>query len=185
MFWNRKIGCVVFVLVFGTVAVMAQSEKHQLPPRAKMMVKKAVAVLHPTKGHRVHGIVTFTVVPGGVRVVADVDGLTPGLHGFHIHEYGDCSAPDGKSAGGHFNPTGKRHGGPKSSEHHIGDLGNIEADASGHAHLDQVFSFLKLMGPTGIIGRAVIIHAGKDDLTSQPSGNAGPRVACGVIGIAH
>ncbi len=142
---------------------------------------KAVAKLEPTKDHKAKGTVTFTKVDNGVRVVVDITGLTPGEHGFHVHEAGDCSAPDAASAGGHFNPTGAPHGGPDSPQHHIGDLGNITADQSGKAHLDRVFSFLSLSGEHSIVGRGLIVHAGRDDLTSQPSGDAGARVACGVI----
>lgn len=141
----------------------------------------AMATISPTKDHQAKGTVNFTKEADGVRVVADLSGLTPGSHGFHIHEKGDCSAPDASSAGGHYNPTGMPHGGPDAAKHHVGDLGNIEADQSGKAHLDRVFSFLSLSGTNSIVGRAVIVHAGKDDLTSQPSGAAGARAGCGVI----
>jgi Cu-Zn family superoxide dismutase len=142
---------------------------------------EATAHLKPTQGNDVKGTVTFTQVGQGVRLVANITGLKEGAHGFHVHEKGDCSAPDASSAGGHFNPTGMPHGGPESAQHHMGDLGNIMADASGKAHLDRVFSFLSLSGPSSIVGRGLIVHGGKDDLTSQPSGDAGARVACGVI----
>jgi Cu-Zn family superoxide dismutase len=126
----------------------------------------------------------FTVVDGGVRVVADLDGLSPGKHGFHIHTYGDCTSADGTSAGGHFAPHGRPHGAPTDTERHVGDLGNVVADADGHAHYDRVDPIIALHGENSIIGRGVILHAGEDDLTSQPTGAAGARVACGVIGIA-
>src|SRR6476659_8573922 len=90
---------------------------------------KAIAVLHAASGSNVAGTVTFTKTSDGVDIVADVSGLTPGKHGFHIHEFGDCSAPDATSAGGHFNPMHKAHGPPDAAEHHAGDLGNLEADA--------------------------------------------------------
>jgi Cu-Zn family superoxide dismutase len=146
---------------------------------------KAVAVLHSTMGNEVTGLVTFVSTSEGVRVTADVQGLTPGKHGFHIHEYGDCSAPDGSSAGGHFNPEGKPHGGPTESNRHVGDMGNITADTNGKAHFEWTDKLLSLRGAHSIIGRAVIVHAGEDDLKSQPTGDAGARVACGVIGIAE
>ena len=146
--------------------------------------KKAIAVLHSASGSQVAGSVTFTTSGDAVRVVADVTGLTPGKHGFHIHEFGDCSAPDATSAGGHFNPTHKQHGAPEASERHVGDLGNVEADASGKAHLDWTDHTLKLSGENSIIGLAVIVHAKEDDLKSPPVGNAGGRLACGVIGVA-
>lgn len=137
--------------------------------------------LEPTKGNELSGTVTFTVVPEGVLVEADLDGLKPGKHGFHVHEHGDCSAPDASSAGGHFNPTNSKHGGPDSPERHVGDLGNLEADQDGHAHYSRVDKLIKLDGPNSIIGKSIIVHADPDDLTSQPAGNAGARIACGKI----
>jgi Cu-Zn family superoxide dismutase len=143
-------------------------------------VSKAVAVLSPTQGNNVQGTVTFTREKGGVRVVANITGLTPGAHGFHVHEKGDCSAHDGSSAGGHFNPTGAPHGAPTAAQHHVGDMGNVLADAKGVARLSVVFPFLQLDGPHSILDKAVIVHAAPDDF-SQPVGNAGARVACGAI----
>ncbi len=148
-------------------------------------ITKAVAELHGTKGNDVSGIVTFTKVANGIRIVADVTGLKPGKHGFHIHEYGDCTAEDGTSAGGHFNPENVQHGAPTDSIRHVGDLGNIEAGKDGTAHFEMTDALMSFSGSHSIIGRGVIVHGGEDDLTSQPSGNAGPRVACGVIGIAE
>src|SRR5262245_23254914 len=142
---------------------------------------RAVAEMAPTQGNTVAGRVEFTAVRDGVRVVADLTGLSAGDHGFHIHEKGDCSAPDGTSAGGHFNPGSKPHGAPGAAEHHAGDLGNIAADAGGKAHLDQIFPFLTLSGADTIVGRGLIVHAAADDLKTQPTGNAGGRQACGVI----
>lgn len=144
---------------------------------------KAIAVLHSASGSQVTGTVTFTKMGDTVQVVADITGLTPGKHGFHIHEFGDCSAPDAASAGGHFNPMKKPHGAPDAAEHHAGDLGNIEADANGKAHLELKDSMLKLSGENSILGRGVIVHEKIDDW-SQPTGNAGGRIACGVIGVA-
>jgi Cu-Zn family superoxide dismutase len=140
----------------------------------------AVAKLEPKSGSKVTGTVKFTKVGDEVRVVADRENLTPGKHGFHIHEKADCSAPDAASAGGHFNPTHQRHGGPATPEHHAGDLGNIEADASGKAHLDWKGK-LDLSGPNSIIGRSVVVHEKADDLRTDPAGNSGARIACGAI----
>jgi Cu-Zn family superoxide dismutase len=145
---------------------------------------KAIAVLHPTAGNNVTGLVTFTKSGDEVKVVADITGLTPAKHGFHIHEFGDCSSSDGNSAGGHFNPTHKQHGAPDASDRHAGDLGNIEADASGKAHLEWSDKVMKLSGADSIVGHAVIVHEKVDDLKTQPTGNAGGRLACGVIGVA-
>ena len=144
---------------------------------------KAIAVLHPTTGSNVAGLVTFTTSGAEIKVVADITGLTPGKHGFHVHEFGDCSSSDGSSAGGHFNPMHKMHGAPNATDRHAGDLGNIEADASGKAHLEWSDKVMKLSGAESIIGHAVIVHEKPDDLTTQPTGNAGGRLACGVIGV--
>lgn len=149
-------------------------------------INRAIAVLHSTKGSNVTGTIWFTKVERGIKVIADVKGLTPGKHGFHIHEYGDCSAPDAGSAGGHFAPECNPHGAPSDprNERHVGDLGNLKADKDGFAHLEWTDPLISFSGDHNIIGRAVIIHAGEDDFKTQPTGNAGARVACGVIGIA-
>lgn len=178
-----------FELVIPTLALAvvlsgcAQQQEAEQPGRPA--VNKAVAVLHPTEGSEVHALVSFTREAEGVHVVAHVEGLEPGDHGFHIHEFGDCSAADATSAGGHYNPEDVPHGGPESPQHHVGDLGNITADENGVATLEQVFPFLSLGGQQSIIGRAVIVHADADDLSSQPTGAAGARLACGVVGIAQ
>ena len=145
---------------------------------------KAVAQLQPTKDSKVSGTVTFTKAAAGVKLSAHLSGLTPGLHGFHLHEYGDCSAPDGASAGGHFNPTGDPHAAPSEAHRHTGDLGNVEAKADGTADLEYVDAKASFEGDSSILGRGVIVHANADDLKTQPTGNAGGRVACGVIGAA-
>lgn len=180
---TRSMSHALIVLIAALSASMIGCAK-QAPQPSGATVDKAIAVLHPTAGNEAHGIVTFTKEQDGIRVVAQVEGLTPGKHGFHIHEFGDCSAADGKSAGGHFNPANVAHAGPTDAERHVGDLGNITTDESGTANLDWLDSHLALQGPNSIIGRGVIVHAQEDDLTSQPTGNAGARVACGVIGIA-
>lgn len=143
----------------------------------------AVATLSPTEGNDVRGRVTFAQIEDGVLVVAEVSGLSEGMHGFHVHETGDCSAPDASSAGGHFNPAGSPHGPPNApdSQRHVGDLGNLEAGPDGTARYERVDPVLQLSGPNSIIGKAVIVHAGQDDLESQPTGEAGGRLACGVI----
>ena len=143
---------------------------------------QAVAEMNPTQGNNVRGIVTFREMGGMIHVTADLTGLPPGKHGFHIHEKGDCSAPDASSAGGHFNPANAPHGNPHAGPHHAGDFGNLEADKSGKAHFETMFDDITLTdGPNSIIGRAVIVHANEDDLKTQPTGNAGARLACGVI----
>lgn len=151
---------------------------------AEAQVTKAVAVLHPASGSSVAGTVTFTKVDGGVKIVADVTGLKPGEHGFHVHEFGDCSTPDAMSAGGHFNPGHAQHGAPDAAVRHAGDFGNLVADESGKAHYERVDPVISLDRADSIVGYAVIVHEKVDDLKTQPTGNAGARVACGVIGVA-
>jgi Cu-Zn family superoxide dismutase len=144
-------------------------------------ISKAVAVLHPTDGFDAKGTVYFTAVENGVQVTAEISGLSEGNKGFHIHQYGDCTATNGTSAGGHFNPEGMDHAGPTDAIRHMGDMGNITANAQGNAMIDYVDKTIHI---NMILGRGVIVHNGEDDLSSQPSGAAGPRVACGVIGVA-
>lgn len=145
--------------------------------------RTAVAELEPTEGNEVRGTVTFTEEGDGVRVVATLTGLEAGPHGFHVHEFGDCSAPDASSAGGHFAPLGNPHGAPDAAEgqRHVGDLGNIEADDTGSASYDRVDNVITLDGERSIIGKAVVVHSQEDDFETQPTGDAGDRLACGVI----
>ena len=140
-------------------------------------------VLEPKSGSSVRGQLKVVDAARGVRITGEVTGLTPGQHGFHVHAVGDCSAPDADSAGPHFNPKSSRHGGPKAREHHAGDLGNIEANASGVAKVAITGVDLSLAAdrPDSIRGRALVIHAQVDDEKTDPSGNSGARVACGVI----
>lgn len=175
------------------VAVAAVATRAQVAPApaapaaphamARARVTHAIAVLHPTKGSKVEGTVTFTAVRGGVHVQATIHGLSDGPHGFHIHEFGDCSSDDGMSTGPHFNPLGAPHAAPDARMRHVGDLGNIESK-DGVATYDYTDPVLSLHGPTSILGRAVVVHEKSDDLKSQPAGNAGARLATGVIGVA-
>ena len=147
-------------------------------------ITKAVAILFPTKGSDVKGRVTFTHDGKAIRVHAEVSGLTPGEHGFHIHEFGVWSE-DGLAAGAHFNPTMQPHAGPESPKRHVGDLGNITANANGNATYDLDDATLSFHGTHSIIGRGLVVHVKPDDLkTQQPPGNAGGRLAVGVIGVA-
>ena len=144
--------------------------------------QSATARLEPTKGNATAGNVTFTQKGDRVAIEAKVSGLAPGGHGFHIHEKGDCSSGDGMSAGGHFNPTGKPHGNPSVPDHHTGDMPMLVADASGNASLSMELGAMTVgSGATDIVGKAVIVHKDPDDYTTQPTGNSGARVACGLI----
>ena len=148
----------------------------------------AVAEVKQLGDSGVSGEIAFYPADGGVRVEGYMKGLAPNTtHGFHIHEHGDCSAPDGSSAGEHYNPTQHEHGAPGPSSH-VGDMGNITSDGEGHATVSAFIADGNI-GPAGpdknghgdIIGHAIIVHAKNDDLSTQPSGAAGPRIACGVI----
>jgi Cu-Zn family superoxide dismutase len=143
--------------------------------------KKAIALLIPTEGNQVRGTLTLTVAGDKVHVTGKVTGLTPGEHGFHIHEFGDMTSADGTAAGGHYNPGGHKHGGLEDKERHAGDLGNIKADKDGVAMVD-VKADVKLHF---ILGRAFVVHAKADDFKTQPTGDAGGRVALGLIGLAN
>jgi Cu-Zn family superoxide dismutase len=142
----------------------------------------AVATLEPTRGSTATGSITFEQQDQQVRVSGRVSGLKPGQeHGFHIHEKGDCSSGDGMSAGGHFNPLSKPHG-PQGGERHAGDLPSLRADAAGVATIDVRIDGITIgSGATDIVGRGLIVHAQPDDYKTQPTGNAGARLACAVI----
>lgn len=143
----------------------------------------AIARLKSAEGQFVTGSVAFVPHRGELQVYVDVTGLSPGLHGLHVHETGDCSAPDFSSAGGHFAPRNHAHGDPYSGEHHAGDLGNIDANEEGQVSMRLVAPDLSIEqgAKNSALGRAVIVHADPDDLITQPSGDAGARIACGVI----
>src|SRR5438046_10164463 len=164
---------ILFVTMFCAMACFARAQQ----------VQQDAVQLESKSGSTVTGTVTFTKVGDEVQVVADVQNLKPGKHGIHIHEKGDCSAPDAMSAGAHFNPTHQHHDGPTGTERHAGDFGNIEADASGKAHLDWKGK-LSLTGTDSIIGKSIVVHEKEDDLKTDPSGNSGARIACSVINAA-
>lgn len=171
--------CVVS-LVVG--AVLGGYYYHLLPIHA--VHSSARAVIHPTRGNQVSGVVNFTQTENGVHVIGEFHGLKPGKHGFHVHEFGDCTSDDGMCTGGHFNPTNAPHGAPTDKHVHVGDFGNIVADEDGNARYDEINHHIKLFGPHSIIGRGLIVHADPDDLKTQPTGNSGKRIGCGVVGIS-
>src|SRR6185503_3731276 len=142
----------------------------------------AGAALEPRSGSKVTGMVTIAPMGDGVHVDVRIANATPGTHGLHFHDKGDCSAPDGKSAGDHWNPAGVAHGSPDATPHHAGDLGNIDvgADGTGSKSIHLPGLTVAPGQPNSVIGHAVIVHEKADDMTTQPSGNAGARIACGV-----
>ena len=177
------IGAVSALCLTSTAPLRSAEHEHG---EAWAAVKQAVAVLHATAGNKCHGTVRFTQDGDSVKVVADIEGLTPGQkHAFHIHQFGDCSSSDGMSAGGHYNPENHQHGLPETENRHAGDLGNLQADNDGKAHYEITVKNISVAGiKNPIIGRGVIVHAKVDD-GGQPVGNAGARIACGVVGVAN
>jgi Cu-Zn family superoxide dismutase len=146
----------------------------------------AAVKLSPTQGNTANGALKITAAGTGVKISGMVQGLKPDSEfGFHFHEKGDCSAPDATSAGAHFNPTSQNHGNPKAPPHHAGDMLNVKSDAQGVAEVDIDNHDVSLQSgqPNDILGKALVVHAKPDDYTTQPSGNSGDRIACGVIAI--
>lgn len=170
--------------VAAAALVAAQVADSRPAATARAASDHAVAVLQPARDRKVRGTIHFHKRPSGVHVAGMITGLTAGKHGFHVHEYGECSAPDFSSAGEHFNPTGAPHGSPKDARRHVGDLGNVEAGAGGTVALDYTDPHLRFEGDRSILGRGVIVHEKADDFKTQPTGDAGGRLACGVIGVA-
>jgi Cu-Zn family superoxide dismutase len=165
--------------IAATAAVALLGACASTPPESL----RASAQLQPTKGSKTFGEATFEQVGDKVHVVVYVQGLKPGQeHGLHIHEVGDCSSGDGMSAKGHFNPHGKPHANPGTPERHAGDLPALKAAKNGRAKVDVKLDVITVSaGPASVIGRGLIVHADPDDYKTQPTGNAGARIACGVI----
>ena len=168
------------LLATGTALLLAGCAQH-----ARHAAPAATATLAPTAGNSTAGTVRFAQLDGRVRAMGEIRGLAPNSeHGFHVHEKGDCSSPDATSAGGHFNPDGQPHGRAGPAPHHAGDLPSLRADASGVARFRWESDAIHLGGGSAardIVGRALIVHRDPDDYTTQPTGNSGPRLACGLI----
>jgi len=177
----------IIVLAIAITSQAAHHEKKEHKGEGKSMAtSKAICVLTATAGNKVSGVITFMKTAEGTLIEAEISGLEPNSkHGFHIHQYGDISSSDGKSTGGHYNPAGHDHSGPDSEMRHIGDLGNLKANDKGVAKYKRLDKVVKLRGKSGIIGRGITVHAGTDDLKTQPTGAAGARIAVGVIGVAN
>ncbi len=187
MFDRKK---ALFLCVVGVAVLVAGCAKKEEAPAPTPVVEEAaapepmiaIAVLQPRAGLDLSGTVSFSQVGGTVTIAAHVEGVAPGKHGFHLHELGDCSAEDFTSTGGHFNPTEAPHGGPADRVRHAGDFGNLEVGADGAGHLELTSDMITVAtGPNTVVGRAVILHEGEDDLESQPTGAAAGRIACGVV----
>ena len=161
----------------------SSASKPAPPPARDAESPGARAAIEARSGSTVKGTATFTELgSGGVRIRVHIENAPPGTHGLHLHERGDCSDPEAKSAGGHFNPGGMPHAGPMAEKRHAGDLGNIEIGANGKGDLDVRSDLLTVKpGPNSVVGRSVVFHEKADDLTTQPTGNAVGRLGCGVI----
>ena len=176
------------LLLAAAVAVFISGCSTTPPIPTLSTAKQAVANLASASGSLVSGKATLVPMKGGVHLTGTVGGLPPNsAHGFHVHEKGDCSAVDAMSAGAHFNPFVATHGRANAGVHHSGDMDNVQADAEGVAQLNIHLSGVTLGGAAvnDIAGRALVVHASPDDYTSQPAGNAGARVACGVIKVTQ
>jgi superoxide dismutase, Cu-Zn family len=181
---------VIAVLALGACSSTPPPPPPAPPPVAPVpRVAKAEAALASASSSLVSGRAVLLTTPQGVRVTGTVGGLRPaGSFGFHLHERGDCSAVDASSAGGHFNPGAAPHGRANTAApHHLGDLDNLVADGDGVAQFDMLVHGVSLGGggADDILGKAIVVHAAADDYRSQPAGNAGARLACGVIRVAR
>lgn len=175
-------------IAFATLPllILAACGHQQDPVSSQTGVEVFTTTIVPTEGNSAQGVVNFRRTGDGIAVSANIEGLEANAqHGFHIHQYGDCTAPDGSSAGGHFNPTGERHGSRHDEERHAGDLGNLESNADGIATLEYIDERLTMDGANSILGRGMVVHAQADDYETQPTGDAGGRIGCGVIGVAE
>jgi len=189
---NPRMALTLTLTMLGAAALACAPKAEPVPepapaapaPAPVVAAPVAPAVAHAVlqSGSGVGGTVTFTEQGGTVTVEAHLTGVKAGDHGFHVHETGDCSAADYKSAGGHFNPTAAPHGAPSDAAHHAGDLGNIAIAADGSGTLSISSAMLSVAaGPNSVVGKAVIVHEKADDLKTQPTGDAGGRIACGVV----
>lgn len=167
-------------------AASMEHDMNTMAPDDSTATPTAAAHLAPTHGHQASGLLSLSQSSTGVHITGLIQDLPPAAEfGFHIHEKGDCSAPDASSAGAHFNPDQQSHGNPAGDSHHAGDMLNLRSDDQGMAQVDTVVHGISLHsgGATDVIGKAIVVHEDPDDYTSQPSGNSGARIACGVIGV--
>lgn len=175
---NRFIILLIVVGLNGFGCSHFKNEEHSAEKRER----KAIAKLIAPEGSALKGNIHFREIDGKLHIESNVDGIKMGPHGFHIHEVGDCTAKDFSSAKGHFNPEQTSHGSHHGAPRHAGDLGNLVADNQDMVRSKVTIEGITLgEGPQSIVGRSVIIHEKEDDLKSQPAGNAGARIACGVV----
>ncbi len=197
--WVFPLACLLTLIACGPPVQQArttdqaasaapQGQMDQKPAQPETGLSAAATLGAAPESPGFSGTVTLTPVKDGVRLVAHVKGAPPGRHGLHLHENGECAHdPAGKhftSSGGHFNPTGAAHACPPTEPRHAGDFGNIEVGSDGTGHLELTTNLISLTGAASAVGKAVIFHAGEDDCTTQPTGNAGGRLACGVVELS-
>ena len=174
----------LFLLIsISIIAMGCDRARQQLDVISSAPAKQATAMIDSLGDSGVTGMVVFTQNGDQITLMAEIQGATPGLHAIHIHAYGDCSAPDGTSAGGHWNPTDVAHGKWGEGEFHLGDIGNITvgADGTGRITLTTDLWEIGTGSDIDVVGKGMIVHADADDFVSQPSGAAGARIGCGVI----
>ena len=165
-------------LLLGCASSKSSSTAAARPPAGP----RATAVIEGRSGNSLSGTAAFTQNGDTVHVVVDVANAPEGVHAVHLHEKGDCSAPDATSAGGHFNPMKMEHGSPDAPAHHAGDFGNMTVGGEGHGHLELDSTMLTVTpGDHSVAGHAIVVHAKEDDMHTQPTGNAGARIGCGVV----
>jgi len=184
---KKTVRCLIGVaVVVGLVAGGCYAAGDKAGTPGKEQDKKAVAVIQSKSDSHVTGEATFREEGGKVNLEVMIVGAEPGPHAVHLHEKGDCTAPDGASAGGHWNPTHENHGKWGTAPFHRGDIGVIEVGADGKGTLTLTTDLWTIGGApeTDVVGKAVIVHAKADDFTTQPTGNAGGRIACGVVELA-
>ena len=178
-----------FLLLIGIFLVLMSCDRIQQQAGVLSIpsTKQAIATIDSASGSSVTGMATFTQNGDQITLTIEIQNASPGIHAVHIHENGDCSSPDGKSAGGHWNPTGVAHGKWGEGEFHLGDLGNITVGEDGTGGIELTTSLWEIGTGSDIdvVGRGIVVHAGADDFTSQPSGDAGARIGCGAIALAE
>ena len=179
----RQLSLAASALVLVGMSGCASSKSASAPAPSPAAAPQATAMIEARSGSTLTGTATFTQsAGGGVHIVVDVNNAPEGVHAVHLHEKGDCSAPDATSAGGHFNPGHMPHGSPDAPNHHAGDFGNMTVGSDGHGHLELDSAVLTLApGEMSVVGHAIVVHAKADDMTTQPTGNAGGRIGCGVV----
>ena len=179
---------IFFLLIsISVVLVGCERARQQAGVLPTADTKQANAMIGSSNDSGVTGMAVFTQSGDQIALAIEIQGASPGLHAVHIHANGDCSAPDGTSAGGHWNPTGVAHGKWGEGEFHLGDIGNITVgeDGTGRIMLTTDLWEIGTGSDVDVVGRGIIVHAGADDFTSQPSGAAGARIGCGVIVLAE